>query len=99
MHNQTDLMFLKFFLFADFISFPSEMYISVVLSHLICCGQAIWLINRQLMERGSGPSGVTHFLFRVWESLLSSIYLRFLIWEPWQQNDTDSWEIEHTHVF
>lgn len=49
------------------------------------------MTNQQInnsWERGSGPSGVTTFLWRVWESLLTSIYLWFLIWKPWQQNNT-----------
>lgn len=75
------------------------MHILVTLDHLIFCGQIfVWLINRQCMERGSGPSGVTNFLCRIWKSLLTSIYFWFFVWEPWQQNDTDLWEAEHAYV-
>lgn len=50
------------------------------------------------MERDYVPSGVTNFLCSVWESLLNSIYLWFLIWELWQQEDTDLWEAERACV-
>lgn len=40
-------------------------------------------------RRGSGPTGGAQFLCRVWGSLLASIRLWFLIWEPWQHSDTD----------
>lgn len=56
------------------------------------------MTNQQMdnsWKRGSGPSGVTTFLCKVWESLLTSIYLWFLIWEPWQQNNTNPREAEH----
>lgn len=69
-------MFLKFFSL-------HEMDILVVFRSL----DLLWsdcMTNNQTTHRkgSSGPSGVTAFLCGLWESLLPSIDLCFLTWEP-----------------